>query len=97
MMSRLLKFLTPLLALAALHSAPAQAAVSVQYYNRDSQIHIWEAWCGGSRYSVRFDANASGTTTIPGEGPCRVKTPHGEVRLGQGAHIEIKDGKIRIR
>lgn len=54
---------------AALHCAPADAAVSVQYDNRNSQVHIRGSCCGGSRYNVRFDANASGTTTIPVEGP----------------------------
>jgi len=71
--------------------------VSVQYDNRDSQVHIRDSWCGGSRCSVRFDANASGTTTIPGEGPCTVKAPHGEVRLDQGAHIDSKDGKMLFK
>ena len=85
------------LVLAAASMAPALAAVSVQYYNRDSQIHVWPALCGGSRYTVRFDANASGTTTIPGEGPCVVETPAGKVRLGQGAQIQIHKGTIQIK
>ncbi|MBB5205054.1 hypothetical protein HNQ51_002373 [Inhella inkyongensis] len=78
----------------ALASSGAQAAVSVQYYNRDSVTYVWEAMCGGSRYTVEFRQNTSATTTIPGPGPCIVKTPKGEVRLGQGAEIQIKDGAI---
>lgn len=78
-------------------AGPASAAVSVQYSNHDSAIYVWEAMCGGSRYTVRFDANATATTTIPGEGPCLVRTPKGVVRLGQGARIRIQDATITVQ
>lgn len=79
-----------------LTSSVASAAVTVRYYNKDSKSYEWEAVCSGSKKTVKFGASRTASTTIQGSGPCKVKTPHGEVTLKGGEKIRIKDGKITI-
>ena len=71
-------------------SLPAAAAVSVRYYNRDSQKYIFPARCSGSSYSLSVQGSTTGTATIQGSAPCTVQG----VTLHGGENIEIKDGKI---
>jgi hypothetical protein len=80
----------------SLVSLTASAAVTVRYYNRDSQKHSFGAVCSGSQYTVTFDGSTTSSTTIQGSAPCTVKTPAGDVVLKGGENIEIKDGKIKI-
>ncbi|HND12573.1 MAG TPA: hypothetical protein PKO07_21695 [Pseudomonadota bacterium] len=75
----------------------ASAAVTVRYYNRDSQKHTYPAVCSGSQYTVSFDGSTTSSTTIQGSSPCTVKTPAGDVVLKGGENIEIQNGKISIK
>ena len=93
-----MKKLSTLVALGiSLVSLTASAAVTVRYYNRDSQKHSFEAVCSGSKYVVHFDGSTTSSTTIQGSGPCTVKTGAGEVTLKGGENIEIEKGKITIK
>ena len=71
----------------------ADAAVTVRYYNRDSQKHTFEATCSGSKYTVSFDGSTTSSVTIQGSAPCHV----GGVTLKGGENIELKDGKIIVK
>lgn len=75
----------------------ALAAVTVQYHNGDSQRHTFDAVCSGSKASLVTDGNTTGTATIQGSGPCKVKHAGGEVELKGGEKLEIKDGKISLK
>jgi hypothetical protein len=93
-----MKKLSTLVALSiSLISLTASAAVTVRYYNKDSQKHVFDATCSGSKYVVNFDGSTTSSTTIQGSGPCVVKTKGGDVTLKGGENIEIKDGKITIK
>lgn len=83
---------------ASLVSLTAEAAVTVQYYNRDSQKYTFDAKCSGSSYKVSFDGSTTSSTTIQGSGPCEVKDGSGgTVSLKGGEKIEIEKGKIHIK
>ncbi len=77
----------------SLWALSADAAVTVRYYNRDSQKRTFEATCSGSKYTVTFDGSTTSSTTIQGSAPCQV----GGVSLKGGENIEIKDGKIIVK
>lgn len=91
-----MKKLSTLVALGiSLLSLSASAAVTVRYYNKDSQKHTFTAICSGSKTSVTFDASTTSSTTIQGSGPCKVETTHGIVELKQDDKIEIHNGAIK--
>ena len=93
-----MKKLSTLVALSiSLITLTASAAVTVRYYNRDSQKHAFDAVCSGSKYVVQFDGSTTSSTTIQGSGPCTVKTKGGEVTLKGGENIEIQNGKITVK
>ena len=75
----------------------ALAAVTVTYHNGDSQKHTFDAVCSGSKASLVTDGNTTGTATIQGSGPCKVKHAGGDVELKGGEKLEIKDGKITLK
>ena len=66
-------------------------------HNGDSQRHTFDAVCSGSKASLVTDGNTTGTATIQGSGPCKVKHAGGEVELKGGEKLEIKDGKISLK
>jgi hypothetical protein len=90
---------TQMLIMAALTfaSLTASAAVTVRYYNHDSQKYEFQATCSGSKYPAIFDSSRTSSYTIQGSGPCTVHTGAGDVTLKDGDNIEIKDGKIIIK
>jgi hypothetical protein len=93
-----MKKLSALLALGlSLVSLTASAAVTVSYYNRDSQKYTFDAICSGSKYQVSFDGSTTSSVTIQGSGPCKVQHHGGTVSLSGGEKIEIKDGKIIVK
>lgn len=94
-MRRLIAALSVLAVL--LTASLAFAAVTVRYHNADSKDYEWEAVCSGSHKTVKFGHSRTASTTIQGSGPCKVKTPNGEVTLKGGEHIEIKDATITIK
>lgn len=75
----------------------ASAAVTVDYYNRDSKDYSFEALCSGSKYTLEVRGSTTGASTIQGSAPCKVKHAGGEISLSGGEKIEIKDGKISLR
>ncbi len=75
----------------------ATAAVTVDYYNKDSKDHSFEAICSGSKYTLEVRSSTTGAATIQGSAPCKVKHEGGEISLSGGEKIEIKDGKISLR
>ncbi|MGM0559071.1 MAG: hypothetical protein ACQEVA_21990 [Myxococcota bacterium] len=79
-----------------LTSALAWAAVTVRYYNTDSQDYEWDATCSGSSKTVKFKGSTTSSTTIQGSGPCTVHTPNGDVELEGGDKIRIEDATIEI-
>ena len=80
-----------------LFASIAYAAVTVDYYNRDSVKYEFDAVCSGSKYTVTFNASTSGATTIQGSAPCKVAHKGGEIVLKGGEKVEIKDGVITIK
>ncbi len=82
------------LAFVLLFCVNAFAAVTVRYYNKDSQAYTWDAVCSGTKLTVTFDASRTSSTTIQGSGPCTVHTGNGDVTLADGANITISGGKI---
>lgn len=81
----------------AVFSSHALAAITVRYHNGDSQKHTFEAVCSGSRSQLVTDGNTTGSATIQGSGPCKVKHAGGEVSLSGGENIDIKNGKIAVK
>lgn len=75
----------------------ANAAVTVDYQNRDSQEHVFSAKCSGSSSSITFEGNTTGAATLQGSAPCVVQTAHGEVVLKGGEKVEIRNGVISIQ
>lgn len=94
MTKKLSKF--AVLAFGLLFSVNAFAAVTVRYYNKDSQSYTWNAVCSGTNLTVTFDSSRTSSTTIQGSGPCTVKTGNGDVQLSDGANITIQNGKITV-
>lgn len=82
---------------AMLASASAFAAVTVRYHNGDSSKRTFDAVCSGSKSQLVVDGNTTGSSTIQGSGPCKVKHAGGEVELKGGENIEVKDGKISVK
>jgi hypothetical protein len=78
-------------------SASAFAAVTVRYHNGDSSKHTFDAVCSGSKSQLVTDGNTTGSATIQGSGPCKVKHAGGEVELKGGENIDIKGGKISVK
>lgn len=78
-------------------AATASAAVTVDYYNKDSKDYSFEALCSGSKYTLELRSSTTGASTMQGSGPCKVKHAGGEISLSGGEKIEIKDGKITLR
>lgn len=85
------------LIVATLASASAFAAVTVRYHNGDSNKHTFDAVCSGSKSQLVLDGNTTGSATIQGSGPCKVKHAGGEVELKGNENIDVKDGKITIK
>lgn len=75
----------------------AFAAVTVRYHNGDSSKHTFDAVCSGSKSQLVTDGNTTGSATIQGSGPCKVKHAGGEVELKGGENIDIKNGKISVK
>jgi plastocyanin len=93
----MLKKLVVALTLVAAAAGTAYAGVTVRYYNKDSQSHTFEAVCSGARHELKVSGSTTGSSTIQGSAPCKVKHAGGEVELKGGENIEIKDGKITVK
>ena len=85
-----------IVAAALVFSTTSFAAVTVRYHNGDSTKHEFDAVCSGSKQTLKVDGSTTGSSTIQGSGPCKVKHAGGEVELKGGEKIEIKNGKISV-
>lgn len=75
-----------------------QAAVTLRYYNKDSQKHTMKVKMSGSSKEVTFDASKTASVTIQGSSTeAIIETSSGKVTVKDGDKIEIKDGKITIK
>ncbi len=82
---------------ALLASSAASAAVTVRYYNRDSQDYTWPAVCSGVKTRVTFGRSQTASVTIQGSGPCTVQTDSGTVVLKGGEDLDIKGGRVHVK
>lgn len=81
----------------AFTASTAYAAVTVRYYNKDSQSHTFQAVCSGAKHELKVSGSTTGSSTIQGSAPCKVTHAGGTVELKGGENIEIKDGKITVK
>lgn len=71
-------------------------AVTLRYYNKDSKSYTFKVKIDGSYKEVTFDASKTSNVTIQGgDKEVIIYTSCGEVKLKDGANIEIKDGCIK--
>lgn len=87
---------TLLLLASVIVTGHASAAVNVDYRNFDSTDRTFEAICSGSRASISFRSNTTGSATLQGSAPCVIKQGSDEVILKGGEDVEIKNGEITI-
>ena len=75
----------------------AFCGVTIRYYNQDSKDYTFKVRMDGSDKEVTFEHSRTSTVTIQGgSGPAVIETSCGKVEVKDGAHIEIKDGCIKI-
>ncbi len=72
------------------------AAVTIRYYNKDSKNYTFKVKIDGSYKEVTFDASKTSNVTIQGgDREVIIYTSCGEIKVKDGANIEIKDGCIK--
>jgi hypothetical protein len=87
---------TFLIFITLIYSSTVFAAVTLNYYNKDSKSYKWKVNMDGSSKEVSFDASKTSATTIQGSGKKAViETDCGKVEVEDGMKIEIKDGCIK--
>ena len=75
----------------------AFSAVTIRYYNKDSKAITLKVKIDGTTKEVTFDGSKTSSVTIQGGATeCAIMTSCGEIRVKDGANIEIKDGCIKI-
>ena len=85
------------MALMVAFAASSLAAVTIHYYNKDSKSYTFKVKVDGVTKEVTFDASKTSDVTIQcGASEVIIITNCGEVRVKQGAKIEIKDGCIKF-
>lgn len=73
------------------------AAVTINYYNKDSKTYKWKVTMDGNTKEVIFDNSRTSAVTVQGSGKvCVIETDCGKIEVKDGAKIEIKDGCIKI-
>lgn len=73
------------------------AAVTIRYYNKDSNTHVMKVKISGSSKTVEFGSSRTSTVTIQGgDNTCVIETTCGNVTVKDGANIEIKNGCIKV-
>jgi hypothetical protein len=77
--------------------AESFAAVTINYYNKDSKTYKWKVTMDGNTKEVTFDNSRTSAVTVQGSGKvCVIETDCGKIEVKDGAKIEIKDGCIKI-
>lgn len=73
------------------------AAVTLRYYNRDSQSYTFKVKISGSTTTVVFDASKTSSVTIQGGSEeAIISCACGDVKVKQGDKVEIKDGCVKV-
>lgn len=91
------KFISAI-SLAALLATSTFGSVYVEYYNRDSETHVFEAKDGSQKRKVEFRGSVTSAETIQcGPSETIIYTKCGEVKVKHGDKIEIKDGCIKVK
>ncbi len=79
-------------------SSALEAAVTIRYYNKDSKEHTMKVKISGSSKEVKFGSSRTASVTVQGGATeCIIYTSCGEVKVKDGAKIEIKDGCITVK
>jgi len=74
------------------------AAVTLRYYNKDSETHTFKVKMSGSTKEVTFNKSTTSSVTIQGGADeCIIYCACGEVKVKGGDNIEIKDGCIKVK
>jgi len=75
----------------------AFSAITIRYYNKDSKSVTFKVKIDGSTKEVTFDGSKTSSVTIQGGSKeAVIITSCGEIKIKDGANIEIKDGCIKI-
>jgi hypothetical protein len=75
----------------------AFASVTINFFNRDSQVWTWKVKIDGLTKEIVFNGSTTSKLTIQGSATkATVQTKCGEVEVSDGAKIEIKDGCIKF-
>lgn len=89
-------FLT--VAVLGLTVSTAFSALTIRYYNKDSKSVTLKVKIDGSTKEVTFDGGKTSSVTIQGGAKeAVIITSCGEVKIKDGANIEVKDGCIKIK
>ena len=72
-------------------------AVTIRYYNKDSQSHTMKVSMDGNSKEVQFDGSKSSSVTVQGSGSsCVIESKCGKVEVRDGQNVEIKDGCVKL-
>lgn len=74
------------------------AAVTLRYYNKDSQSYTFKVKMDGSTKTVEFDASKTASVTIQGGSTeAVISCACGDVKVKSGDTIEIEKGCIKVK
>lgn len=74
------------------------AAVTLRYYNKDSQSYTFKVKIDGSTKTVVFDASKTSSVTIQGGATeAVIGCACGDVKVKSGDNIEISNGCIKVK
>lgn len=86
------------LVLIVLTAQSVHAAVTIRYYNKDSQTHKMDVKIAGSSRTVEFGSSRTSSVTIQGgSSKADIKTSCGTVTVEGGDNIEISNGCISVK
>jgi len=92
------KFLVVILLSFIVFGFTSPNAVTLRYYNKDSQTHTFPVKIAGSSKSVTFEASRTSSVTIQGgSNEAVISCNCGDVKVSGGDNIEIKDGCITVK
>jgi hypothetical protein len=76
----------------------ASAAVSLRYYNKDSETHVFDVKIAGSSTKVEFGSSRTASVTIQGGSEeAIISCKCGDVKVKAGDNIEIEKGCVKVK